>query len=367
MPDNRKARACTVPVALSAALALVLGWSGGPAAAQEHYQGKGLTMVVGFGAGGGIDTVARMFARHLAKHIGGEPSIVIQNMPGAAGINALNNLYRGAPTDGTLVAYDSWTPLSVIAKDKSVRFDYGKLTMIGALRTGTYVMFARKDVVPGGLAQPADIARAKGLVYAGQQPSLNLDIYGRLALDLMMGKGGYKYVPGYRSAPEIRLALERGEAGVTTHGLQGYRAGVETQYVKTGQFMPLWYFQRRDAAGRWLDDPDVPGMPTFLRIFHDAHGTEPAGIEWQALQLLLDLYGSVGNFIWGPPGMDARAAAALRKAFYAAAADPAFAAEQDKTFGFRYGVVPIDEAQKVVERLNNVAPDVAAFFQAFMR
>jgi hypothetical protein len=254
----------------------------------------------------------------------------------------------------------------VIIGSKGVQFDYNKLTLIGGLRTGTFVMFARKDVLPGGLKQPADIVKAKGLVYAGQQPTLTLDIHGRVALDLLM-KGKYKYVSGYRSAPAIRLALERGEANITTHGLQGYRAGVEPRYIKTGAFVPLWHFPRRDDNGAFVDDPDVKDMPSLLTVYKQAFGKMPDGPEWQAIGLLSELYGTVSNFIWGPPGMDEKAVASLRKAFYVAASDPAFLAEMDKVFGFRYQPVPIETARKVIAKIDKVDPKLVAFFKRLMK
>jgi tripartite-type tricarboxylate transporter receptor subunit TctC len=358
-------RVGTISILLVSAIAASLPATG-PAAAEDVYKGRKLNLIVGFGAGGGIDTIARIFARHLVNHIDGAPTLVVQNQPGAAGVNALNQLYRAAPKDGSVVAYDTWTPLSVVTKSKGIQFDYAKLTLIGALRTGTYVMFARNDVLPGGLKRAADIIKAKELVYAGQQPTLGLDVHGRVALDLLM-KGKYKYVSGYRSAPAIRLALERGEANVTTHGLQGYRAGVEPRYIKSGAFVPLWHFPRRDDSGAFVDDPDVKDMPSLLTVYKEAFGKMPSGIEWQAVELLSDLHGTVANFIWGPPGMDEKAVAALRKAFYATTSDPAFLAELDKVFGFRYQPVSVETARKVIAKLDNVDPKLVAFFQALMK
>ena len=87
------------------------------------------------------------------------------------------------------------------------------------------MLFARRSVVPGGLKDPKDIIKATELVYGGQQPALILDMHGRLALNML--KLPYKYVHGYQGAAAIRFAMERNEVQVTTHGLQGYRQGVE--------------------------------------------------------------------------------------------------------------------------------------------
>lgn len=337
----------------------------GPATAQEFYRGKRLTVVVGLAAGGGIDTTARMFTRHFAKHIEGAPNIVVQNMPGAAGAIAMGYMGQRAPKDGTTIIFDSWMPLTQITRPTQIGFDYRTMTLIGAMRGGTWIVFARKDAVARGLSRPADIARAEGLVYAGQQPALILDLHGRLSLNLL--KLPYQYVSGYPGATAIRLALERGEAHVTTHGLQGYRSGVEPTLVKQGVVMPLYYFQRRNAAGDYLASPLVPEIPPFLDVYRAIHGGKPSGIEWDALELITDLYGNASNFVWGPPGMDPAALSPLQRAFAATMVDPEFIADQEKSSGHRHDNVSAAEIQRIMARFGSVEPRLVEFFQKFMR
>lgn len=353
-----------VGLMLAVAAGLTLS-SVGPATAQEFYRGKRLTVIVGLAAGGGIDATARMFTRHFAKHIEGAPNIVVQNMPGAAGATAMGYLGQRAPKDGTTIMFDSWMPLTQITRPTQIGFDYRTMTLIGALRGGTWIVFARKDAVAGGLSHPADIAKAQDLVYAGQQPALILDMHGRLSLNLL--KLRYKYVSGYPGATAIRLALERGEAHVTTHGLQGYRSGVEPTLVKNGTVMPLYYFQRRSLTGDYLVSPLVPEIPPFLDVYREVHGGRPSGTEWDALELITDLYGNASNFVWGPPGMDPAALPPLRKAFAAAMVDPEFLAEQEKTTGHRHEHVSAAEIQQIMARFGNVEPRLVEFFQKFMR
>ena len=135
----------------------------GAAKAQEFHKGKRVTMVVGLAPGGGLDIMARLFSKHLARHIPGSPDIVVQNMPGAAGATAMNFMATKAPKDGYTVIYDSWTPLEQIIKSSHVNYDYTKMTYIGALRGGPWMLFARKSVVPGGLNDPKDIIKATDL------------------------------------------------------------------------------------------------------------------------------------------------------------------------------------------------------------
>ena len=345
--------------------AVILACAPSQAPAQDFYRGKQITMLVGPAAGGGIDTIARLFGRTFARKLDGAPTLVVQNIPGAGGAVALGHLAQRAPKDGTVIVYDVWLPLVQITRPAQLSFDYSALSFVGAVRGGPWVVFASKSIVPGGMTRPADIAKASSLVYAGQQPSLVLDLYGRLGLNLL--KVNYKYVSGYPGAQAIRVAIERDEANVTTHGLQGYRSGVEPTLVKNGVVMPVWYFQRRDANGAYVSSPLVPEMTSFLDLYRQLHGGSPSGFDWEAFELLNDLYGNASNFVWGPPGMDLAALPALQKAFAATLLDPEFIAEQKKMFGLVYENVTSEDAQKIVSRIRNVDPKMVEYFLKLMQ
>src|SRR5688572_13864311 len=101
--DSIMARNIFASVAL-AAVTIAAGGACPAAAQQDFYAGKQLTFIVGAGVGGGYDLQARTTARHLAKHIPGNPTVVVQNMPAAGGMAGTNFLYSGAPKDGTTMA-----------------------------------------------------------------------------------------------------------------------------------------------------------------------------------------------------------------------------------------------------------------------
>ncbi len=338
--------------------------TGSCARADDYYKGKTIGLVVGFAAGGGMDLPTRHFARYLAKHLPGA-NVVVRNMPGAGGLIALNTLYERAPRDGTEIVFDSWSPMNTITGAEGVRFDYRKFTMITGLKTGPYVTFARKDIVPGGLDDPAEIVKAENIVYGGQQPFVPLDLHGRLALVLLGAK--YKYVRGYAGAVAIRIAVEKGETNIATHALQGYRAGVEPTVVKSGVVVPLWHFPSRDKNGQYHANPLSPDLPNFLDVLQRVKPGKPTGPEWEAFELLSSLYGTISNVIWGPPGMDATAAAEMRKAFLAAATDPESIDEQKKVFGFNYAPVSDADTQGIIYQVENVDPKMKTFFKEFIK
>src|SRR5436305_14416573 len=114
-------------VVLPLAAAAAVGLAGAPALADpvtDFYSGKSITLLIGFGPGGGYDSYARVLARHLGKHIPGQPVIVPQNMPGAGGLAVANYLYNVAPADGsTLAMLAPFNPLEPLFGNPSARFD----------------------------------------------------------------------------------------------------------------------------------------------------------------------------------------------------------------------------------------------------
>src|SRR5262247_2312957 len=122
-------RALPLGAALCAAMLVT------PAAADEvsdFYKGKTFTVVVGHEVGTGFDIYGRTLQRHLSRHIPGNPSVVVQNMAGASGINAANWLYTIAPKDGTVMATFVYAvPFEPLMGNKAARFEAAKFTWIG--------------------------------------------------------------------------------------------------------------------------------------------------------------------------------------------------------------------------------------------
>ena len=120
-----------------------------PVQAQEFYAGKTLTIIVGLAAGGSADTLVRLFTPHLKKHIPGEPSIVVQNMPGAGGVLAFNYIYEKAPKDGSQMILSLWDPLAQALGNQGLRARYDQFPYLGGI-ADVRVNYMRVDAVPGG-------------------------------------------------------------------------------------------------------------------------------------------------------------------------------------------------------------------------
>src|SRR5712675_1849183 len=142
---NCGARTRMLPRICAAALALAFAAAVAPwAQAADFYQGKTLTVIVGYAPGGGVDATARAVTRHLGKFIPGQPNVVVQNMEGAAGIISVNHLERRVTADGLTLAVPgrSWY-IEAIVKRPGITFDPTKLTYIGSPGTVSATGFLR--------------------------------------------------------------------------------------------------------------------------------------------------------------------------------------------------------------------------------
>jgi hypothetical protein len=187
---------------------VALLWTVSPAMAQsasDFYAGKQITLIVGASTGGGYDTQARLVARHLGKHIPGNPIIIVQNMPGAGSLAATNYIYNVAPNDGSVIALVQRTMLLIKNwKPQSVRFDIVRLNWVGSINSEVAVVAAwytaphkaakdlfEKELIVGGVT--------------GADP----EITPRL-LNAVLGTR-FRIINGYPGTTEIALAMEKGE------------------------------------------------------------------------------------------------------------------------------------------------------------
>ena len=207
------------------------------AAERAFYQGKNINFVINFAAGGPTDIEGRIVARHLAKHITGQPALVPQNMAGAGGVTGMNFMGEVAKPDGLTMGYFTGPYNHQMMRTPSLRVDLMKLPFIASIQ-GVTVCYIRSDVPPG-VKKPADIAKAQRFRAGGLSFDSNKDLRFRLAFDILGLK--YDYVTGYNSSNDARLAVQRNEIQYHDENIPGYRGVVEPQLVKTGIVTPLYY------------------------------------------------------------------------------------------------------------------------------
>jgi tripartite-type tricarboxylate transporter receptor subunit TctC len=297
----------------------------------EFYRGKRLTLTVGYGPGGGYDVFARLLARHMGRFIPGNPSIIVQNMPGAGSLIAANYLYSVAPKDGTafgLVARDM-PLLGLMGHNDKVQFDPRKFAWLGSSSNFSddgYMMIVRNDAPAKSIE---DMRRPDGPVMVlggtadgatgGDVPRILQD-----ALGLRM-----KLVLGYRDSAAVFLAMERDEVSGRTTDLSAIQSSRPDWLKPGGGYRLLVQF------ARYTRHPDYPDVPTARELATTKAGREL--IEFTEAPLL-----TMARPYAAPPGVPADRAKALRDAFDAVHRDPQYLEEAKKSGVY---VTPVTAAE----------------------
>jgi tripartite-type tricarboxylate transporter receptor subunit TctC len=332
----------------------------------QDFEGKTLTILVGFNPGGGTDTGARLLNKYLSKHIPGNPDVIVKNMSGAAGIRALNYTYEKARPDGRTMLFAPISLLVPLLGEPGVRYELDKFDVVGGLRSGPLVQFARNDLVAGDKIESAkQMQDVDGIRLGGIRTSSSLDLMARLALDSMEFK--HRYVTGYSSENTVRNAIQTSEVNTFSSTFAGYRSAVEPTLVETGIVAPLWQFPYLAVDGTYPRGAFAPNIPTFVEAYESVYGKAPSGPYWEALQVAMDLRSVADNMLLAPPGTDPEALAALREGFAKAVVDPEMIAEVTKVLGYFYEVVPNDYIRKRFDETASVNPATIDFIKKYIK
>jgi tripartite-type tricarboxylate transporter receptor subunit TctC len=306
-PDTTfdRLRLCLLPLA---ALAATAG-AAPTQAADTFFQGKTINYYVGFAAGGAYDFYSRVAARYLSRHIPGNPTIVVQNMPGAGSLQAAGFLYWNAPQDGTAIGTVSASvALEEALHTPGVRYKAARFTWIGRITNSLEVLVSRSDCAKS----IADAKRAEVSVATTGAGSTS-EGYPRL-LNALAGTR-FKLISGFTSSPQGMLALERGEVDAVQSSSDTLKRSKQ-DWLRSHYISVLY----QAASER---QPELPDVPTTVELgltkdARDVLAFYTAGAE-------------VGQSIMAPPGVPAERAAALRAAFDALLGDSDFLAEVAKT------------------------------------
>ena len=319
----------TCLVVLLALIVSVIVPGSRPLDAQSFFEGKTVRIVVGFAAGGGFDTHARVLSRHIGRHIPGTPTIVVDNMPGAGSLIAANQLYRIAKPDGlTIGHFNGGLFLGQVLGQAGIEFDARKFELIGAI--------AKEDIAcamtkASGITSMEKWMAAKTPVkVGGVAPGASPDNAARVlkaALGLPV-----QVVSGYKGTAEIRLAAEGGEVSGACWGWDSmkttWRRGLDEAAV-----VPVLQM----VAKPFPDLASVPLAITFAKT-DEARRLIQVGVHYT---------GAFARPFALPPGTPKERVQLLRRALQETLKDKAFLAEVEKT---RVGLDPVtaEELDKMV-------------------
>src|SRR3954452_9428728 len=210
--------------------------AGGAQAQQPFYAGKQVTILVNYDAGGPTDFEARLMARHLGKHLAGNPNFIIQNMGGAAGLIGAKYLGEVAAKDGATMGYFTGTTQRYVSNPERFNVDFRTYEFIAVVPSGR-IHFMRTDVKPG-IHKAVDIVKSEDLVVGGLGREQPKDMSMRLTLDLLGVR--YKYVTGYNSSAQAMLARQPGECSYYAVSPPLYKSKIMPQ-VQGGELIPVFY------------------------------------------------------------------------------------------------------------------------------
>ena len=299
-------------------------------AADAFYKGKTITFVINTAAGGGYDTYSRLVASHMGRHVAGTPSIVPQNMPGAAGIRAANYLYNAAKRDGTVIGMvDEGVYLNQILGTPELKADATKFNWIGRILDNSAVLFARRAAP---VEKIQDLFEKPLIVSASGAAS-------RLNWTVLKNALGMKFnlISGSQGSNDALLALTRGEVDALSLPWPIVRAG---QPYRDGEIKLL-------LQTGIEKDPDLPQVPRMVDLARNDEEKK-----------LLELFSSpsfIGRSVLAPPGVPAERVAELRHAFMETMRDPVFLGVLKQA---RLDVRPLpgEEVQAAVARAGNFPP-----------
>jgi tripartite-type tricarboxylate transporter receptor subunit TctC len=312
----------------------------GPAGAQpaeEFYKGKQIRIVVGSTAGGDYDVWGRLLARHMSRHIPGNPNIIVENMPGAGTLVATNHVFNVAPRDGTVIGMPSRSmPAAAVMKVANVRFDPVKFNWIGSPEVNHLVVYINNS---SAIKKPADLFQHELIVGAtGLAQGITVGPY--LLKNLLGMK--VKVVTGYRSPGDMALAASRNEIEAFANTIGG-ATGARRPWVENGQMRVLFNFEPEPVPGL-----NVPTVFEFVKT-----DEQRKVLTFFASNVLL------GRPIMAPPDVPADRVRLLRRAFEATMRDPALLKEAD-SMSFEIALQSGERIAELVAGVATTSPDIVS-------
>lgn len=324
--------ALTCPLAAAALMAAPL-----LARADDFYQGKTVSIFVGFSPGGGYDAYGRLLGQFLGKHIPGKPNVVVQNVPGAGSLTAVRSLNVTQPKDGTVMAiFNAGLITQSIVQPELVDLDFRKVTWVGVATPDTRVCYG---FGPNGIKSWDELMKAKQFILGSTAKGAGNYING--ATLRIVFHAPVKQIMGFPGSAEQRIAIEQGELD----GDCGSFSSIPPDWVRDGKAHQFVRFSQKL----------VPGIPESATFIEDFAKTP----EEKQLLDVLDAADEVGRPFVMSKQVPAERVAIMRKAFDETMKDPDLLAAAAKE---QIPVAPLtgQEAEAIVGKLVNAPPAIVA-------
>ncbi len=338
MPGNQTASFAAALLILAGIVAQAQGQS------TPFYKDKTIRIIVGFTSGGLYDQYARILARHMGKHIPGNPNIIVQNMPGAGSLSATNYVYGVAKPDGlTLGMPGSGIYLDQLLGRKEATFDVGKMVWLGSVDQRDLLLYMKADAPWKSIE---DVMNAKEAPKCGSTGTSDLTTIVNNVLEETLGVK-FQEVRGYPGGVEIDLALEKGEihcrgTGITTHFAREpyftwHKNGFDRHLVQTGN--------KKDSR--------LPDAPTLAELMEKK---KTPTLSRNVAKVML-VSATLGRPMIATPGIPPDRIKILREAYLKAFREPEVIEEARKT-KLDLATLPGEEVEAQIRDVMNQPKEV---------
>lgn len=315
---------------MAAAAVATVSIAGGPApaSAQVDFSGQTIEWIIPFGTGGGSDVWARYVAPYLSKHLPGNPTVVVRNIPGGGSTTGANQFAERAEPDGlTILGTSGSTQFPYLLGDPRVRYEYKDWNVVLATPTGG-VVYTKPEF---GIESAADLEKLKGeqLIYASQGAT-SLDLVPILAFKVM--DLNVRPVFGFEGRGPGRLAFERGETNIDYQTTAAYLSNV-VPLVEEGKAVPLFSWGALDENGNVVRDPTFPDLPSFPEAYEMMTGEKPSGTFYDAWVAFFTSGFAAQKMVFLPEGTPEDIVETYRQAMVDVVADPEFQANKGEVLG----------------------------------
>jgi tripartite-type tricarboxylate transporter receptor subunit TctC len=317
------------------------------------FAGKTITMLIGYAAGGGTDASGRMIAQFLTKYMPGNPTVVVQNVPGADGLIALNYFVQQAKPDGLTVTMGSGTAVDPgHFRKPEAKYDPTKFIYVGGVGRGGTLMVIRKQSLQRLQAKsstPVIMGALAGVPRSGMlMTAWGIEYLGWNA----------KWVLGYRGTKDLMIALERGEIDMTS---TANVTEIQTLLDRGDVIMLAQSGTIED--GKWVARSDLPkNVPTIQALLQDRidQPLAKAAFEyWKALN-------AVDKWLALPPGVPADIVAAYRQAYMQAMGDPEFF-EHGRRISQDFSVQSVADVESIIKTLATTPDDAVNYMSVILK
>ena len=308
----------------------------------DVYKNKTVTLVFGYGVGGTYGQTTLLLSKHIGKHIPGNPTVIMQSMPGAGGLKMTNYAYNAMPKNGlNLMMPPEMSVVSELLRPNKVKYKTTKFTFLGTVFGANQVMVVRRDT---GIRSIEDLQK-KELIVASTGKGSPTYLVPQMMNSLLGTK--FKIVTGYKGSAGTSLSVERGETFGMTNSWVSWKANRPQWFNK-----PSNNFMVKLTQVGFTREPDLPDLPLLTELAKNA--------DDKAAAAMLSTASIIGRGLAVPPGVPQGLIEPLRAAFWATVNDPVFKADAAKS---KLPVIPIKgaELQKVIgDTMKTMSPQVIA-------